>query len=182
MTIENKSDSESFSDLVENESRVENPESFGEWEKIKKNKGLEMKLENQVCTLEQAKEFDELGLKLVSYFVWAQTGIYKTSDTYVLISRDKSVNLGYFYKNTMPAYSCAELEVLLPQRITIDVSYRVNLVISKDYEDVLAEYENPVDYSSEIAGDPGKGAHVKADLLIQCLKAKLINLKDLSLD
>jgi len=68
-----------------------------------------MKLENQVCTLDQAKELKELGLELESYFVW---GISR-SEEWKLIGRDFSVHVTYPDRKIHPAYSGTELGVLL---------------------------------------------------------------------
>jgi len=76
-------------------------------------------LENQVCTLEQAQEFDKLGLKIESYFVWAVGGIASIPEIWTL--KDGKFNkkmdiIDTFYY----AYSCAELGVLLPISIHDD--------------------------------------------------------------
>lgn len=139
-----------------------------------------MKLKNQICTLKQAKELKELGLNLASYFHWiATTGmtpyIYHLNGTTWIqqIENDPSY----------PAYSCAELGVLLPYQIIHDsVAYiftlwKVHQQFSCAYENCK---ENKIHLFDEII-DGEHEAHAKADLLIHLLKEKIIKSEDLNL-
>jgi len=80
-----------------------------------------MKLENQVCTLEQAKKFDEFGLKLESYFVWSeQYGNEEAEYAIWMRSPLESILQKRTDYKRYSAYSSAELDVLLPYRCEID--------------------------------------------------------------
>ena len=65
-------------------------------------------IENQVCTLRQARKFDELGLKLESYFVWI-----KKDDRWQIIARHRW-KTKLWTEQIYPAFSCAEVGILLP--------------------------------------------------------------------
>lgn len=160
-----------------------------------------MKLENQVCTLEQAKELKELGLELESYFVWHKSyeprSLEESEGDIVLSTKeaagfDLDKGLIDYY---IPAYSCAELGVLLP-----DAYYRVegkyslikpqalNYPIyifqqSKILPNLYRAYYEMADTDIEenIYFDSNHEAHAKADLLIHLLKEKIIKSEDLSL-
>lgn len=68
-----------------------------------------MKLEDQCCTLQQAKRLKELGIEQISYFVWDERGV---------ITEGWSVE-GYediFYS----AYNVAELGLMLPKSLPLN--------------------------------------------------------------
>lgn len=77
-----------------------------------------MKIEKQVCSLEQAKKLKQLGVAQTSIFKWCNEhqhygddGAYYTDSTY------KVYNRGQFSagtNNTFSAFSTAELGVMLP--------------------------------------------------------------------
>lgn len=66
-----------------------------------------MKIENQVCSLEQAKKLKELGVSPESTFYW-HFGVI--SKTWIIIN-SKASNITI---NDYPAYTVAELGVMLP--------------------------------------------------------------------
>lgn len=68
-----------------------------------------MKLEDQCCTLQQAKRLKELGIEQISYFIWGERGV---------ITEGWSVE-GYedtFYA----AYNVAELGLMLPKSLPLN--------------------------------------------------------------
>ncbi len=120
-----------------------------------------MKLENQACTLKQAKEFDELGLKLESYFVW-DTGASQAR----LIPRHNLEIPGILYPKSIAAYSYAELAVFWDKFI---------LEYSKNIKDLfwLKLAQLPIQKIR---------AHNYADRIILILKLGIIKPKDLTLE
>ena len=95
-----------------------------------------MKLENQVCSLENAKKLAELGVTAESYFDWWNNG-HKNKD--VIIRKGGENMLNRSLENIAPAYTVAELlnmlqkwrnasmcELLLSE---IDADYLCDLLI-----------------------------------------------------
>ena len=118
-----------------------------------------MDLENQVCTLKQGREFDGYGLKAESLFVWV-----KKDNTWRIVTRERW-RTKFWTERIYPAYSCAELGVLLP----LDMYYfNGGIYYPKQYSDEPIYFE-------------GIQTHAKADLLLHLLKEKIVNPQDLSL-
>ena len=72
-----------------------------------------MKLEYQVCTLEQAKRLKELGVEAESLWIWLKNDADDLPFELMLWDDEISAEF-YTYYN---AYSCAELGVMLPEKI-----------------------------------------------------------------
>lgn len=68
-----------------------------------------MRLEDQVCTFEQAKELVELELHLESFWIYKHRDEIRESSNFIRIQRE------YMW----PTYTVAELGVLLPSNITV---------------------------------------------------------------
>jgi len=135
-----------------------------------------MKLENQVCTLEQAKEFDELGLELETLWRWQDS----ESDKWELVSAEDCID----GDNSLPAYSCAELGAVLPYSI-IDGHVAHILCVWKVHQQFSCAYEKCGENKKHLFDEIIDGeheAHAKADLLIYLLEEKIINPKDLTLE
>jgi len=145
------------------------------------------KIENQVCTFEQAKKFTEWGIELQSYFVWLRTKpsdkspiyIYKIYPRWLAEQENDSMYLN--------AYSCAELGTMLPDSLVRkeDNFYPVarwrlfQMETSTDYR--AAYFENG-GWSAIYKGEQQKHeAHAKADLLLLLLRKKIIKPEDLTL-
>jgi len=141
-------------------------------------------LENQVCTLEQAKKFNEAGLKLDSCFVWWRS---ESKEWYLGIWY--SVIDAYFPDRMIyPAYSSAELDVLLPSRCEIDgykyCFYNFRKKPELSFHTYAAGYYLYPDNPEVIAGieyTGQNGAHAKSDLLLHLLKEKIVEPQYLSL-
>ena len=87
-----------------------------------------MKIENQVCSLEQAKELDKLGVKAESYFVWAvAVDVGGGRDKIVLIPRAKIENWHY---DIYPAYTDDELGVMLTEVDECEAHAKAALLIT----------------------------------------------------
>jgi hypothetical protein len=140
-----------------------------------------LSLEDQVCSLEQAKELDGLGVKAESYFVWAnkveQVSINSSFiDKFIIVEN----NSGMFQWNiAFPAYTCVELGVLLPKKI-----------IYKQDTCYVYHDKNKTGYWPRGYGNCGDcvvsasikiEAHARAELLIHLLKEKLIKPESLKL-
>jgi hypothetical protein len=71
-----------------------------------------MKLENQVCSLENGKKLAELGVTMDSYFVWIETVDYnyKAEGFFKVLKRGSAG----IYQLHAPAYTVAELGEMLP--------------------------------------------------------------------
>lgn len=65
-----------------------------------------MKLENQVCTLEQGKKLRELGIEMNSYFLFGESSDFAAPFEAWIVDGNEDV----FY----PAFTVAELGVMLP--------------------------------------------------------------------
>lgn len=90
-----------------------------------------MKLEDQCCTLQQAKRLKELGIEQISYFVWGERGV---------ITEGWSIE-GYediFYS----AYNVAELGIMLPPGYdTMKITDNGWAAYDPDGECVLTHYK-----------------------------------------
>ena len=136
-----------------------------------------MLLEHQVCTLEQAKKFDELGVTAESYFVWIYgSPISKKSKVgWWLIARDDIC--AYSVIDQINAYSCAELGVLL----RADIGDGALSIAKSDHKKPFyALYEN-INGDNNIICESKHEAHAKADLLFCSFEQKSIKPEDLKL-
>ena len=78
--------------------------------------GVNMQLENQVCSLKLSKRIDELGVKADSLFYW-WSGV-NIEDTY--ISKEP---LADFDNQICPAYTVDEVGEILPSRISLNEKF-----------------------------------------------------------
>jgi hypothetical protein len=86
-----------------------------------------MKIENQVCTLEQGKTFKSLGINQGSYFRWIQfRNESSPPDQWGTVHTvlDKEDDMLYYYERSylkdmedFPALTVAELGVMMPARV-----------------------------------------------------------------
>jgi len=153
-------------------------------------------IENQVCTLEQAKELKELGLELDSYFVWGEYDDFCMTDNRPELGKTWRVSRRCAFgdnPNNFPAYNCAELGVLMPWKIPGVLE--ASMVKSGEENEIILVYAGYEDYirfcyedhyGSIICDDDtkikrGHEAHAKADLFIQLLKDKFIKPENLKL-
>ena len=148
---------------------------------------LEMPLENQVCTLEQARKFDELGLKLESYFVWWRQVVAPNvkDEQWKIVTRQRW-KTKFWTETILPAFSSAEVGMLLPGYIPVEDSSPAYLTIQKIYGGSGRDSFS-FEYIQADGGDCmaiGKTmeheAHAKPDLLLHLFKEKIINPADLS--
>lgn len=143
-----------------------------------------MKLENQVCTIEQAKKLHELGVKAESYFVWA-----KINNEWRLVPKDGDIMYGEHYH----AYSCAELGVLLPSYI-IEASTQYKLWYWQEKEIIYPSIAIIIHNGYGEIGFCGRNetlvidakhqyeAHGKAELLIRLIESGHVKPEELSLE
>lgn len=79
-----------------------------------------MKIEEQVCTLEQAKRLMELGITAPAFFCWK----YDYTPPIVISGRFKNTGQKHFgFNERPPAYTVAELGEMLPENNGIDYVY-----------------------------------------------------------
>ena len=138
-----------------------------------------MPLENQLCTLEHAKKFDELGVKAESYFVWI-TGVDGQLKPFISV-KDHARWKPETLKHSYPAYSSAELGVLLPTW-----TGEKQLLIYKDDEEFIMGYKAlSKRYTARIPFSPYSckehEAHAKAEILIELLEKGIVKPQDLKL-
>lgn len=153
-------------------------------------------IENQVCTLEQAKEFDKLGVKAASYFVWANSS--QTASLALYIKQGWHPMPLRFYHHELTngrpaclskehyrAYSCAELGVLLPDPVEKNsqtyfyLSRKINRAYGAKNRFEMGYSEGDWHWLSVRRSK--HEAHARADLLINLIEKNLINPKDLKL-
>jgi hypothetical protein len=84
-----------------------------------------MKLEHQVCTLEQAKKLHTLGLREKSYFVWHDRKLKNPRGELYIRDRAEFDGTNPIYS----AFSCAELGVMLANLKECNFALFVNLLI-----------------------------------------------------
>ncbi len=145
--------------------------------------GEKMKLEHQVCTLEEAKKFDELGLKLESYFVWVQQVAAPTvkDEKWKIVTRQRW-KTKFWTETIYPAFSCAEVGGLLPEYIyygTIRKDGTYSHISYLEIDRQINKYKFL--YMNVIMGFiQDHEAHAKSDLLIRLFKEGHINPAELS--
>jgi hypothetical protein len=139
-----------------------------------------MKLEHQVCALEQAKRLRKLGVRAKSYFVWIHGWpINKTARKgWRLIARDDTAL--YSITRQVNAYSCAELGAILPETI-IYRRYVLDYQINKNDGFFWPSYQGEIrpNLFDEI-GDEYE-AQAKANLFILLLEKGFIKPEDIKL-
>jgi len=143
-----------------------------------------MKNEEMVCSIEQAKALEKLGVKINTYFVWVESDpIDEANTTEVLvIPRLKKLDAcskGYNYVSFAP--NVAELGVLLPiicgtNRLTFELN------IKKTNNGWLAWYDT-CGYRSTIfeMSEKENEAQSRAEALIWIIENKHTKVEDLKL-
>ena len=133
-------------------------------------------LEQQVCTLEQAKIFkDEFGLELDSYWRWCDWDC----DKWELVTAEDSTE----GDDSLPAYTCAELGEVLPHSIIYGGSGYV-LYLQKTQIQWSCYYAKSINRNSYLFDQTIEGeyaAETQADLLIDGLRKGYIKPEDLKL-
>lgn len=142
-----------------------------------------MKQKYQVNTFEQGQEFKSLGIMAESYFVWEN---YQHADGWELTKRNLYNNS--YPERIVPAYSCAELGVMLPKNIkttTTGTAYQYTQIKLKGHYRVMYLDFTHLDYHGKSSLSPPINeqheAHAKAGLLIHLLKEKIIKPEKLKL-
>ena len=142
-------------------------------------------LENQVCTREQAKRIDELGVKAESLWVWVYFWYYKK---WILRLRHHLTSY-VFGQNNYPAYTGSEFDLLLPEEVCrpptdVYIYRELHYTAFKAGGEFICGYsEDDWDWSNDmpIQAHNKIPAHAKADLLIQLLEEKIIKPEEIKL-
>ena len=71
-----------------------------------------MKLENQVCSLDLAKNLKELGVNQDSLFYWVLSGFDGKNETF-----DLQMNPSLMIRGVVSAFTCSELGILIKECI-----------------------------------------------------------------
>ena len=136
-----------------------------------------MKIENQVCTVEQAKRLSELGIKMNSFLYWKKSCLIKNIDKWIIInSEDSNIN----EKEDYSAYSVSELDSMLPS--TIDDIKLTQWKIQDNNFGIQYRYmmEEPIKYKTfpdrSIFADTE--AKVRAELLILIIENKYVTAEE----
>lgn len=163
-----------------------------------------MKIENQACTLEQAKRLKELGITQNSlyYFYWARGNsvggfhLVNMNNWYSGINEMNQILLnaieGAVSNEIYSAFTVAELGVMLPDKIPTNSNIRfAEIVMRRDCLDAWF-----IGYDVDCPTEDGYGADVKeiyrgisndcfkkeaesrADMLIYLLENKLVTAED----
>lgn len=120
-----------------------------------------MKLEDQVCSLEQAKKLAELGINVQSFFIWDDIP-FDQSNAVLRVRVDST----HDYTGNPFAYTVAELGIMLPsETLTIRRG-------SEDSEYANWEWENEGQQKGWGCFDTE--AQARADHLIMLLENKLV--------
>ncbi len=128
-----------------------------------------MKIEKQVCTIDQAKKLADLGVKQDAFFKWVVTG----NSTDLLISSSVENMESY------SAFSVAELGVLLPSVIHLeDDDYYLHGSIGNREDEFyyiwfLSSFEN-VEWETFPAIEKDTEAEARAESLIWLLENKYL--------
>ena len=113
-----------------------------------------MKIEEQVCNLELARELKELGVKQESYFNWVDNG------EKWLVTQRQSFQSGF------SAFTVAELGAMLPSGITSEKTYG-------DEEKYFVSYESEaMNFVEKTEAD------ARAKMLIYLIKNQLLSAKE----
>jgi hypothetical protein len=140
-------------------------------------------LEHQVNTLGQGKKLERLRVTAESYFVWGygHPSNKKYRFGWWLIAGDEQIS--YDFERTINAYSCAELGVLLPEKIEECEFFgfwedrQFNACYGYFESEVHQRMKHIIEYSRINQYE----AHAKADLLIHLIEQKIIKTKELKL-
>ena len=142
-----------------------------------------MILENQVCSLEQAKKLSSFGLnKLKAYLSWYVPYYKKNKEVYrAEVALINPHDLRVFDCEEFPAFSCAELALFLPEELYgRECNYRLHQFqyCEKGFiNDFGLFYQSVKDEKARI---PDKilfakhEAHVRAEMLIYLLENNIV--------
>jgi hypothetical protein len=152
-----------------------------------------MKFEDRFCTLEQSQKLKEMGVKGKSYFVWTRaTNASPHAKGFILKTREQvkiEITTDQFgdkfsgWLPGIPAFSCAELGILLPSYCLTPGEIKIQLITIKSSDNFECGYMDLTNWhmSNKKRKYATHEAHAKADLLIHLLKEKLIKPEDLKL-
>lgn len=137
-----------------------------------------MKIENQVCTFEQGFKLEQLGITAEPQNYWVFDGGMKW----------KVTPTGYFYKEEegieyCPAFSVAELGVMLPHKIKATYPRKDNenvfeIALYNDSHGFTIQYENKglhEAYAAYCRTNGSLEAYTRAAMLIHLLESGHIN-------
>ncbi len=124
-----------------------------------------MKLENQVCSLEQAKELNELGIKRESLFVWKCNS---KQDAVIDIQMKHWISryAGFVKNHFFSAFTVAELGVMLPNKY-LSGKIDNNIYNCWQFDDFM-QIRTYNTYQSETESE------ARASMLIHLLENKII--------
>ena|SRR5258708_7192490 len=133
-----------------------------------------MKLENQVCTLDQGKKLEELGVNTNSLFCYCRViGFFKDSVITVL-QRDSSIDNLPDISTTFiaPAYMVSELGVMLPTE-----TYTTR---KGSYMSEYAQWEYVDDGNELVSGLFDNEAEARAQQLINLIGHGLLKIEEVN--
>jgi hypothetical protein len=153
-----------------------------------------MEIEKQVCFKGQGEEFKNFGVEAKSYFVWERKifhGLAETEcnkiDEWELRPRHGANT--HYPKTIINAYSSAELDALLPKPNFLKQDfYCVNTypfpghLFPSNRKERCRKWRQAYDqYARDLSSPVMLAAHAKATLLIELIKHKLVDPKELKL-
>lgn len=130
-----------------------------------------MKIEKQVCTLEQAKELFELQIDAVPFFMWHIGGV--TGEWIIIDTQHSNITSEDF-----SAFTSAELGMMLlvedDDHFT-STAYNEHLGEWQTFVCKRPEDEDATDFDNLYIGEGDTEAEAKADALIWMLKNNITN-------
>lgn len=123
-----------------------------------------MKLQDQVCTLEQAKRLRELGVTQYSFFWWIKEG----GNEYLLLHYGMTAN-----RTGFSAYTVAELGEMLPTGFD---TMRTTLTLEKSE---WLGYDNDSKYFPDAKGYQTE-AQCRAAMLIRLIESNLTTIEQIN--
>jgi len=134
-----------------------------------------MKLENQVCSLENARKLDDLGMRRESLFSYQR--FIHTEGSMPRVRSNRLARLHQSYKVIAPTYTVAELGEILGNKI--DVRHRLSpdrkvILTSPDWSRGANCYSNPIHFEADTE------ANARALMLIWLLENKHVTAEEIN--
>lgn len=135
-----------------------------------------MNIEDQVLTIEQVQELQELGFDISKYssMCWISGRLF--------VKNDETTRALCLTEKYIPTLTIGDIIEVLPMSIYYLEEYETRLTIKKTYYGYTINYDNIFSSLRETVGIPFstyKNNYIDAlfDCLIWCIKRKYINLK-----
>jgi hypothetical protein len=138
-----------------------------------------MKLENQVCSLELAKQLKELGVKQESLYFWCQ----QEGQNPGIIPKAKAKRILSWHKEIVSAFTVAELGEMLPDKLANEEYLALHCIktrkMSEEYKPIYKIFFAPAGATPKRIHEQNAftEADARAKILIYLLKNNLLQNK-----